>query len=88
MTKREEKMNKEIEEKTPEIEVKEVQKPARKKAEPKPVKSKKRMNMKEYMLGKRNIRRETQAAIRVTLGNDLFHTKEEWDEIVKNHIND
>ncbi|NLY08543.1 MAG: hypothetical protein GXZ11_01375 [Tissierellia bacterium] len=57
-----------------------------KKAEPpKPEKSKRRITMKEYMMGKR-IRREVQAAIRVKLGGDLFHSKEEWDKIVKEHI--
>ena len=54
---------------------------------PKPEKSKRKISMKEYMIGKR-IRRETQAAIRIKLGNDLFHTREQWDEIVKNHTNE
>lgn len=70
--------------------IEEPKKPLRgknKPEEPKPQKSRKRLGMKEYMLGKPNIRRETQAAIRIKLGDDLFHTKEEWDNIVKEHIN-
>lgn len=82
-------MDKEKIEKPEETEVKKVPKErVTKKAEqPKPEKSKRRINMKEYMMGKQ-IRREVQAAIRVKLGNDLFHTKEQWDLIVKEHINE
>lgn len=66
------------------------ERPARKttKAQAEPVKkSKRKVSFKEYMLGK-NIRRETQAAIKITLGDDLFHFKSDWDKIVADFIDE
>lgn len=49
-----------------------------------PQKSKRLLSFREYMLGQ-NIRREEQAAIRIKLSENEFHSREEWDKIVKDY---